>query len=352
MMLVLILAPVFICCRKAPGEKTLTGLTRDSLRMIVKDDVFGDDRPFLQSHASTLVHANDGKFLIAWFGGTHEKHDDVGIWLSAGRPGQWSPPVEIAKVREDPHWNPVFFKTDKGKLILFFKVGRSIDLWETWFMTSNDNGTTWTEAQELVPGDRGGRGPVKNKMIILSDGTWLAPSSNERNGIWNAFVDRSEDEGKTWTSSDFLTINRDSIRGEGVIQPTLWESHAGKVHMLLRSSSGFICRSDSEDFGRTWSPVYKTDLPNPNSGIDLTRLSDGTLVLVYNPEGKNWGSRKSLSAVVSNDNGRTWSVPVALEEGVEGDEFSYPSIISYDDTVALTYTWKRERIVFQMGLVE
>jgi hypothetical protein len=34
-------------------------------------------------------------------------------------------------------------------------------------------------------------------MIMLSDGTWLAGASNEQ-GMWNAFFDRSEDEGKTW----------------------------------------------------------------------------------------------------------------------------------------------------------
>src|SRR3546814_13002149 len=71
-------------------------------------------------------------------------------------------------------------------------------------------------------------------------------------------------------SSDLL--KRDSAFGEGVIQPALWESAPGKVHMLLRSSAGVICRSDSEDYGKTWSPVYKTDLPNPNSGIDATKL--------------------------------------------------------------------------------
>ncbi len=101
----------------------------------------------------------------------------------------------------------------------------------------------------LVPGDRGGRGPVRNKPILLADGTWLAPASDEKKGVWNAFVDRSEDNSKTWTTSSFISINRDSLRGEGIIQPTLWESAPNHVHMLLRSSAGVICRSDSDDNG-------------------------------------------------------------------------------------------------------
>ncbi len=322
-----------------------------SITEIRSDFVFGDDRPFAQCHASTVLRTNDGEFLVAWFGGTHEKHDDVGIWLSNGAPGNWSAPREVAKIREDAHWNPVLFQDPSGAITLFFKVGKTIDFWETWFQVSHDNGETWSEAKELVVGDKGGRGPVRNKPIVLSDGTWLAPASNELKGVWNAFVDRSEDGGKTWTEGEFVKLERDSSFGEGVIQPALWESAPGKVHMLLRSSAGVICRSDSEDYGRTWSPVYKTDLPNPNSGIDVTKLEDNTLVLIFNPDDENWGSRSPISLAVSKDNGHTWDPIIELDRGDVEDEFSYPSVISFGDTVAVTYTWKRQRVAFWMGKI-
>jgi predicted neuraminidase len=122
--------------------------------------------------------------------------------------------------------------------------------------------------------------------------------------------------------------------------------------MLLRSSAGVICRSDSPDYGKTWSAVYKTSLPNPNSGIDLTRLADGTLVVVYNRDSKNWGARRPLSVSLSRDNGRTWQPGVDLETGTEGEEFSYPAVISFGDSVAGTYTWKRQRIAFWVGSVK
>lgn len=341
---------VFDACnsRKGADEK---GMEDPQVTIAVKEFVFDDVRPFAQCHASTLLRTDDGKFLVAWFGGTHEKHDDVGIWISKGGPGNWSPPEEIAKIREEAHWNPVLFKDPGGTVTLFFKVGKEIDFWETWYKVSRDDGMTWSEAKELVPGDKGGRGPVRNKPIVLSDGTWLAPASSELEGVWNAFVDRSEDAGKTWVQSEFLPINRDSITEEGVIQPTLWESEPGKVHMLLRSSAGVICRSDSEDYGKTWSAVYKTALPNPNSGIDVTKLKDNTLVLIFNPDDKNWGSRSPISAAVSRDNGQTWDSVVEIEKGDVEDEFSYPSVISFGDTVAVTYTWKRERIAFVQLIV-
>lgn len=336
----------------AKKEQENTEVEQSGVTMLEKDFVFGDDRPFAQCHASTVLRTEDGNFLVAWFGGTHEKHDDVGIWLSQGNPGNWSAPVEVAKIREDAHWNPVLANDPSGNITLFFKVGKTIDFWETWFMVSEDGGETWSEARELVPGDKGGRGPVRNKPIVVADGSWLAPASNELKGVWNAFIDRSEDGGKSWVETDFVPLNRDSIPEEGVIQPALWESEPGKIHMLLRSSAGVICRSDSDDYGKTWSPVYKTDLPNPNSGIDVTKLGDNTLVLIFNPDDENWGSRNPISLAVSKDNGKTWDPIIELERGNDEDEFSYPSVISFGDTVAVTYTWKRERIAFWMGRVD
>jgi predicted neuraminidase len=341
---------IFLGCNSTKDMEDKNRKTPE-VTMLAKDFIFADDRPFAQCHASTLLRTDDGRFLVAWFGGTHEKHDDVGIWLSKGDAKNWSAPVEVAKIREDAHWNPVLFKDPSGDITLFFKVGKTIDFWETWYKVSKDNGETWSEAKELVPGDKGGRGPVRNKPIVASDGTWLAPASNELERVWNAFIDRSEDGGKTWRETEFVPVNRDSIAGEGVIQPALWESEPGNVHMLLRSSAGVICRSDSKDFGKTWSPIYKTDLPNPNSGIDVTKVEDNTLVLIFNPDNENWGSRSPISMAVSIDNGNTWDPIIELESGDEEDEFSYPSVISFGDTVALTYTWKRQRIAFWTGRI-
>lgn len=352
--LILVLTTLLLvgCGKQERKVEEETMVKEKDLEVISAGYVFEGQQSFQQCHASTVLYTGNGNFLVAWFGGTHEKHDDVGIWLSKGQPGNWSTPIEVAKIREDAHWNPVLFRGNDGTIVLYFKVGKTIDHWETWYKLSSDEGETWTEAKELVAGDKGGRGPVRNKPIVLSDGTWLAPSSDEKKGVWNAFVDRSEDQGKTWTATPFIPINRDSIPEEGVIQPALWESSNGNVHMLLRSSAGVICRSDSRDYGKTWSPVYKTTLPNPNSGIDLTKLDDGTLVLAYNPDSENWGSRSPISLAVSTDNGKTWPTKLTVDKGSSEDEFSYPSIIHTGDTVALTYTWKRQRVAFWLGRVK
>src|SRR5690606_16289924 len=136
--------------------------------------------------------------------------------------------------------------------------------------------------------------------------------SHEKNE-WEAFVDWSDDEGVNWMSSVYIQSDIERKKNKGLIQPTLWESEPGKVHMLLRSTEGYIYRSDSEDFGSTWSKAYKTALPNPNSAIDLTKLENGNLALLYNPDDKNWGDRSTLLLAFSTDNGKTWSEEILIE---------------------------------------
>ena len=331
-----------IFCKENPANSNDRQETKlqvgDSLKIIATGFVFGDNRPFAQCHASTLVYTNDDKFLVAWFGGTNEGNNDVGIWLSKGTPDGWSYPAEVAKINDQPHWNPVLFKTPAGEIILYFKVGPSPSEWATWYKVSGDNGETWSLA----------RGPVRNKPIILLDGSWLAGSSDEKNNVWNVFCDRSTDQGKTWINTPFIPADRDSITGRGVIQPTLWESSPGVVHMFMRSTNGSLCRSDSKDYGQTWSEVYKTGLPNNNAAIDVTKLDDGTLVLAFNNLSTD-GIRTPINVAVSKDNGETWPTIIKMEH-FKGVEFSYPAIISMGNKIYGTYTWRsRQRIAFWIG---
>ena len=306
--------------------------------------VFGAKRPFPQCHASTVAETPDGGLVAAWFGGTAEKDNDVGIWFATFDGEKWSAPERAAKVDDTPHWNPVLFRDAEGTIHLFFKIGPEIPFWQTYWMQSKD-GKTWSAPQELVAGDKGGRGPVKNKAIILSDGTWLAPASTEHEG-WHSFADRSTDGGKTWSRSENFAFDPAEMEGKGIIQPTFWESEPGQVHALMRSTAGKIFRTDSEDFGKTWTPIYDSGLPNNNSGVDAVRLKDGRVLLVYNPVPGNWKARTPIDLAISEDNGKTWKTVAHLEADADlRSEFSYPAIIQMESgDVVITYTYQRERV--------
>ena len=129
----------------------------------------------------------------------------------------------------------------------------------------------------------------------------------------------------------------------------LWEDSDGVVNMLLRSTSSRIFRSESRDKGRTWSLAYDTGLPNNNSGIDLAKLNDGTLVLAYNPRenipGMTKGARTPLILSYSEDNGESWNELCVLED--EDGAFAYPSIICNDDNeIMVVYSANREKIIY------
>ncbi|MFC5467384.1 exo-alpha-sialidase [Cohnella suwonensis] len=321
--------------------------------------IFEDDRPFPSCHASTLEIMPNGDVLTAWFGGSYEKASDVAIWMARRSGDAWSAPHKIADEDGIAHWNPVLFAEGR-KVWLFYKAGHEIPAWSSRIIRSEDGGETWSEPEELVPGDIGGRGPVRNKPIRLSDGTLLAPASVERRipdepgkELWEAFVDISEDDGRTWTRSSIVPVDVSKLVGtehgpsKGLIQPALWSTGGSLVHMLLRSTEGFIYRSDSEDAGRTWSAAYPTHLPNNNSGVDVVRMDDGVLALAFNPvSGYTTDSpRTPLVVRFSSDNGFAWADEVVLEDGP--GEYSYPAIVCRGNELYITYTWKRERIAFR-----
>lgn len=301
------------------------------------------EMPTEDCHASTVLPLDDGRVVSAWFAGTKEKSDDVNI-LTAVREsdGTWSTPVKVTADENIAHWNPVLFEKNDGTIALFFKVGREIDSWKTYVAYSKD-GKSWSEPKELVEGDEsGGRGPVKNKPIRLSDGTVLAPASDESGKTWRAFVDVSNDDGETWERTDFIEAKLGFV-DVPMIQPTLWQSKDGSVHMLTRTKVGKIYRSDSFDNGKTWSKAYPTSLSNNNSGIDLDTDDSGRIFLVCNPYGLP-GVRTPLSLFVSTDDGKTFTRIKNFEVGL--GEYSYPAIVVKGDTVHVTYTYERDYIVY------
>lgn len=313
--------------------------------------IFEAGKFFPQCHASTVEVLPDATVVAAWFAGAHEKAPDVSIWFSRQIEGRWDTPRCIAAARSgEPCWNPVLFFYE-NKLRLYLKRGHEIPQWRTCVMESADGGLTWSGEKELVLGDAGGRGPVKNKCIKLSDGRILAPASVETAENWVCFADLSQDGGETWEKSGEIPFDRASFLGCGMIQPTVWEDGKGICHALMRSTEGAVYASCSADGGVTWSRARRTALPNNNCGIDVARLADGRLVLVYNPVSGNWAARTPIAFSVSEDNGMIWSEPNILDDAPcvrneERAEFSYPAIVARGNEVHITYTWKRKTIAY------
>lgn len=239
-------------------------------------------------HASTVLPLDDGSVIAAWFGGSSEKENDVNIYTSVRTEKDgWSKPIVVSAAAEIAHWNPVLFQKEDGTVILYFKVGKDTDYWQTYYATSTD-GRSWSKTSVI--------------------------------------------------DSSFLGFFKVPM-----IQPTLWESKDGSVHMLTRTKLGKIYRSDSLDGGKTWCRAYATNLPNNNSGIDLDTDDSGRIFLAYNPVGIP-GIRTPLVLSVSTDDGKTFTKIKTFEKGLA--EYSYPSVVVKGDTIHITYTYERDYIAY------
>jgi Predicted neuraminidase (sialidase) len=307
---------------------------------LVKSEFIFESAPFPECHASTIAETESG-LVAAWFGGTHERHPDVGIWISRLVNGKWTPPIEIANGIQSPTnrypcWNPVLFQPKNGPLLLFYKVGPSPSQWWGMMMEVPD-------LQSALAGQspkprrlpEGILGPIKNKPVQLPTGDILCPSSTEDKG-WRVHFEWTSDLGKTWHKTEPVNDGKTI----GAIQPTILFLSDGKLQALGRTKQGKIFEIWSNDRGKTWSEMRLASLPNPNSGIDAVTLRDGRQLMVYNHSTKG---RSPLNVAVSPD-GKVWQSALMLEDE-PGKQFSYPAVIqTKDGLVHITYTWKRERI--------
>jgi len=314
---------------------------------IIKDEFIFDTASFPQSHASTIAETPKG-LIAAWFGGTKEGNKDVEIRVSRLVNSKWTKPVSVADgIMNDtlryPCWNPVLYQVPNGDLLLFYKIGPKVAGWTGWMKTSKDNGLSWSKAKALPEGYLG---PVKNKPVLLDNGTLICPSSTEAGG-WKVHFEYTKDWGKTWTKSE--DINDGKIFS--AIQPSVLKYKDGRLQVLCRSMNRTINQSWSKDNGKTWSAMTAAALPNNNSGTDAVTLKDGRQLLVYNhvkpadslPRGK--GARTPLNVAISKD-GIKWYA-VAILEDSPISQYSYPSVIqSKDGMVHIVYTWRRERIKY------
>lgn len=304
---------------------------------LLKAEFIFESAPFPSCHASTIVETRACGLVVAWFGGTREKHPDVGIWVARLVDGRWTAPVEVANgVQPDgtrhPCWNPVLFQPKIGPLMLFYKVGPSPSAWWGMLRTSIDDGKTWSDARRLRDGILG---PIKNKPVQLPNGDILCPTSSEHAG-WRVHFERSTDNGNTWEATPPINDGK-SI---SAIQPSILFPGGDQLMAVGRTKQSKVFQITSPDAGRSWEPMTLTDLPNPNSGTDAVTLRDGRHLLVYNHTAKG---RSPLNVAVSRD-GKVWQAALVLENEPKM-EFSYPAVIqSSDALVHITYTWKRQRV--------
>jgi len=303
-------------------------------------------RAQVDAHASNIIELPTGVFLMAWFSGS-EGDDGVCIVVSRLEVGgtKWSSPQIVSAQAMRSAQNPVLFHDQEAGVTYLLHTSQAAMLGqgtaEVRWLRSTDGGLAWTEPETLFT-EAGAF--VRNQMLLSQSGGWLLPMYYTPNGFGDfathySVMKRTEDKGSTWQEVEMTQMN------DWLAQPTVTRLQDGSLFGFHRDRQAMHLYSQtSTDDGKTWSKARQTELPNNNSGIQVTTTRTGALALVFN--NLQGGPRTPISLAISEDNGATWPYVRDLDTLYPGD-FSYPSIIEGSDGLLhITYTYHRETIKY------
>lgn len=306
-----------------------------------------------EAHVASVCETPSGGLAAAWYAGTREGHADVGIFVSRsdGPGAPWGPPQVVVTRRLaveelDRHirkvGNSIVFAGPDGTLHMVY-VSIGIGGWTGSSLnvkTSPDEGRTWSRSRRLTLTPFFNVSQlVRGRPVGLSGGGVVVPIYHESFGKFPELL---------WlhlTSDGFPRWRRTRIAGgRSFYQPALAVTGPREALALLRASGHTRRRvglSVTSDAGRSWSPVVRLDLANPDSALDALPLSGGRILLAFNDSAL---VRENLRLAVSSDGGTRW-VRIATLEDAPGGDFGYPSLLQGSEgMIHCVYTWNRRAI--------
>jgi len=331
---------------------------------------------YATAHAPALLELPNGDLLCCWFAGSYEGNADVHIACSIlPKDGKaWLPPVDVSNDPERSEQNPsLFYGPDNAVWAMYTaQLARQEGKDNMQYTAvvrrqkSYDGGKTWGPFETVFP-EEGTfcRQPIQ----ILSNGrwifsTWVCSDPKDLGGDPTVFR-ISDDQGKTWRS--VMMPN-----SKGHVHANVVELEKGHLVAFMRNRWAYrIHRSESFDWGETWSEPVPTPLPNNNASISAIKLKSGRIAIACNPTcapnaqpGKAaWpGLRCPVAVALSEDGGLTFPIIRWMErgEGFMGDEnrtnnhqYEYPYLMqSSDGTLHLVYAYRTRAGIKYMRFTE
>lgn len=361
--------------------KHLPGLTPDGC-MYINDrlgtiEAMLPPGPYKTAHAPALLELENGDLLCAWFAGSFEGSADVSI-VCARLPkdgAAWEEPILVSHDSQRSEQNPSLFAGPDGGVWAMYtaQLDRMPGKDNMQFTSvvrcqkSFDQGRTWGEYETVF--DREGtfcRQPIQ----VLSNGRWIFGNwicSDSNAGLAGdpTVFQISDDQGRTWREIAMP-------RSHGRVHANVVELENGCLAAFMRSrAADFIYRSESGDYGETWSEPVPTPLPNNNSSISAIKLDSGRLAIAYNPtctpdpkpDVSAWpGLRCPVAVALSEDGGKTFPMirHMELGEGYVGAEnktnnrqYEYPYLMQgRDKRLHLAFAYSNRIGVKYMSFTE
>jgi formylglycine-generating enzyme required for sulfatase activity len=261
-------------------------------------------------HNSAVAVLNNGDIVAAYYNTPKEENDpDQTILTLRLRYGQedWDMPDAWPDFADAADAAPVFWNDfgqgRQSKLWFFFGSPRLLGGPPFQFMTSRDNGATWSPVE--FPDLKGPVGkftpqPI-NSVVRGRHGTIYLPVDGEGS---TSVIFASSDHGKTWRDTGGRTAGRHTTLVIGKDGALI--GFGGKNSNI----DGFMPKAISRDGGKTWEKS-KTPFRPLGSGErpSVIRLASGRLFFVADLFDKKKLGANGAGAFValSDDDGQTWT---------------------------------------------
>ncbi|MEZ5324845.1 MAG: sialidase family protein [Verrucomicrobiales bacterium] len=286
-------------------------------------------------HPSCITELANGDLYLAYYGGAGEYAGGTVVYgaRKAKDTDTWTAPVVIASNPFRSLGNPVVWQAPDGVVWLFY-VTRFGETWSTSRIKgkiSRNGARSWSDPFVLTFQEGT---MVRNQPIVLENGDYLLPIYHETGAdtefsgadTTSRFM-RLKSGTTEWTESGIIRSARGNLQ-PGVVQtsPESLIAFCRRAGDYEPTTKGWIVASESNDGGFTWSEGVDSEFPNPNAAIDLKKLANGHILLVYND---NMAGRTPLTAAISTDGGKTFPQKRNIADGPGA--FSYPTAIQTSD---------------------
>jgi formylglycine-generating enzyme required for sulfatase activity len=254
-------------------------------------------------HNSAVQECPNGDLLAAYYNNLQDEDDpDQTILTMRRRYGseEWDLPSPWPDFPDAASAAPVFWN-DRGKMWLFWGSPKMWDGYPFQFMTSTDNGATWSAVE--FPVFENGIGPHTpqpiNSVVRQGRNVYLAVDGAGNDAV--LFV--SGNEGKTWRETGGRTAGRHTTFVLGKDGSLI--GFGGKNTNI----NGFMPKSVTRDGGKTYVVTPTPFLPlGSGQRPSVIRLASGRLFFVadYDEIKVSRPRKQGAFAAVSDDDGLTW----------------------------------------------
>lgn len=279
---------------------------------------------------------SDSCMWVTWYAGITpaEDHNNyVVVAVSKDKGNSWEEILAIDPdgSGEERAYDPQAWIDLNGKLWIFWaQQGANAGLWAITTTQPDCKSPEWSEPRRIT------EGTMMGKPLILSGGEWaIVPSSRYVDNSARLVI--STDYGKTWQERGAVNVPEQERNFD---EHMVVEKNDGSLWMLIRLKSG-IGESFSADDGKSWTPLFLSEIKHTNSRFFIRRLQSGNLLLVkHGPINVKTG-RSHLMAFISKDDGQTWSKGLLLDERLRA---AYPDgQQDKNGTIWLVYDYNRTK---------